>query len=72
MKKQRILWQRLARAVTEGTAIRADKGTESTEWVEKKRFPGKTSDLSRNAKAVASETEEHKNGQGKVSFWTDG
>lgn len=52
--------------------IRVDPGTESTERVEKERFQGKTPDLSKDAKAAASEAEEHRDRQDKILFWKDG
>lgn len=63
--------QQLARAVAEGTAIRADTGTESTEWVKKERFSGKTPTLPWNFNATAVEAEQHSDGPGEVSFWKD-
>lgn len=36
------------------------------------RKGGKTLDLPRDTKAMASEADEHRGGQSKVSFWTDG
>lgn len=59
------------RAVAEGTAIRADTETESTEWVKKKRFLGKAPALLRDTKAADNKPEEHRDELGNVSFWTD-
>lgn len=55
-----MLGQKLERAVVDGTAISVDTGTEITEWVKKKRFPGKVSVLPQDAKAVADKPKEHR------------
>lgn len=56
-RRPRILEQRIARVVTKGTAIKADMGTECTEWVEKEKFSGKVPTLPEDSKAASEEAD---------------
>lgn len=61
----------MARTIAEGISIDTTTGTEDTEWVKPKTFPGSIALFASDKEKGAKEARKHSGGPDEMSFWRD-